>query len=180
MGLDLRSDVFAHGQLYIALSRVNHLNEVMCLIQPSLVLSGVPHVANVICPLINLQYARLHLLRVPLRLRSFYRVRQTNNHYYYRLRRFCCSTTITPTTSASGSMDTLCRNGGGSGGFRALAQRFWPPRLTQDIAQTVSDNRAHPSFEMAVSADEKLEYLHTALCRFFSGTVVPAVGLLHR
>ena len=77
-------------------------------------------------------------------------------------------------------MDTLCRIGGGSCGFRALAGRVWPPRLTQAIVQTLSDDRAHPSFEMIVSADEKLKYLHTALCRFFSGTVVPAVGLLYQ
>ena len=48
IGLDLRSDVFAHGQLYVALSRAQNRHSVMCLISPSHVLNGIPHAANVV------------------------------------------------------------------------------------------------------------------------------------
>ena len=46
VGLDLRSDVFCHGQLYVALSRTTSSNSVLLLVQPERLINGVPHVAN--------------------------------------------------------------------------------------------------------------------------------------
>ena len=36
VGLDLRDDVFCHGQLYVALSRTTSCNNVVCLVKPCL------------------------------------------------------------------------------------------------------------------------------------------------
>ncbi|CAM9218937.1 unnamed protein product, partial [Ectocarpus sp. 12 AP-2014] len=48
VGLDLRDDVFCHGQLYVALSRTTSSKNVLCLVRPEWLLNGVPHVANCI------------------------------------------------------------------------------------------------------------------------------------
>lgn len=46
VGLDLRSDVFCHGQLYVALSRTTSIANILCLVQPERLINGVPHIAN--------------------------------------------------------------------------------------------------------------------------------------
>ena len=46
VGLDLRDDVFCHGQLYVALSRTTCSANIMCLVRPECLIIGVPHVAN--------------------------------------------------------------------------------------------------------------------------------------
>ena len=46
VGLDLRDDVFCHGQLYVALSRTTSCNNVVCLVKPERLINGVPYVAN--------------------------------------------------------------------------------------------------------------------------------------
>ena len=46
VGLDLRDDVFCHGQLYVALSRTTCSANIMCLVRPERLINGVPHVAN--------------------------------------------------------------------------------------------------------------------------------------
>ena len=55
VGLDLRGDVFCHGQLYVAVSRTTSRNNILCLVRPERLLDGIPHVHNVvyvprICP----------------------------------------------------------------------------------------------------------------------------------
>ena len=54
VGLDLRGDVFCHGQRYVAVSRTTSRN-ILCLVRPEKLLDGIPHVHNVvyvprICP----------------------------------------------------------------------------------------------------------------------------------
>ena len=56
VGLDLRGDVFHHGQLYVAVSRTTSRNNILCLVRPERILDGIPHVHNVvyvpiICPI---------------------------------------------------------------------------------------------------------------------------------
>ena len=46
VGLDLRDDVFCHGQLYVALSRTTSCSNIVCLVKPERIINGVPHVAN--------------------------------------------------------------------------------------------------------------------------------------
>ncbi|CAM9385265.1 unnamed protein product, partial [Hapterophycus canaliculatus] len=46
VGLDLRSYVFCHGHLYVALSRSMSSVNVMCLVKPERLINGVPHVIN--------------------------------------------------------------------------------------------------------------------------------------
>ena len=46
VGLDLRSDVFCHGQLYVAVSRTTSSKSILCLVQPERLINGVPHVTN--------------------------------------------------------------------------------------------------------------------------------------
>ena len=49
-GLDLRGDVFCHGQLYVAVSRTASRNNIICLVRPERLLDGIPHVHNVVYP----------------------------------------------------------------------------------------------------------------------------------
>ena len=55
VGFDLRSNVFAHGQLYVPLSRAQNRHSTMCLLPPTVthVLNGFPHTANE-CRLLSL------------------------------------------------------------------------------------------------------------------------------
>ncbi|CAM9472450.1 unnamed protein product, partial [Hapterophycus canaliculatus] len=50
IGLDLRSSPFAHGQLYVALSRAQNRHSVMCLLPESHILNNIPHTHNVVYP----------------------------------------------------------------------------------------------------------------------------------
>ncbi|CAN0054369.1 unnamed protein product, partial [Sphacelaria rigidula] len=47
-GLDLRGDVFCHGQLYVAVSRTTCSDNILCLVNKDRLLDGVPHVLNVV------------------------------------------------------------------------------------------------------------------------------------
>ena len=48
VGLDLRRDVFCHGQLYVALSRTTSRNNLLCLVKPENLIDNIPHVHNVV------------------------------------------------------------------------------------------------------------------------------------
>ncbi len=48
IGLDLRSAAFAHGQLYVALSRAQNKASIMCLLPPSNIVNDVPHTDNIV------------------------------------------------------------------------------------------------------------------------------------
>ena len=48
VGLDLRGDVFCHGQLYVALSRTTCRDNILCLVHPDRFIDNVPHVHNVV------------------------------------------------------------------------------------------------------------------------------------
>ena len=61
VGLDLRGDVFCHGQLYVAVSRTTSRNNIICLVAPERLLDGIPHVHNVVYPEF-VQAATGHLL----------------------------------------------------------------------------------------------------------------------
>ena len=47
IGLDLRSSAFAHGRLYVALSRAQNKSSIVCLLSPSQVVHDVPHNKNI-------------------------------------------------------------------------------------------------------------------------------------
>ena len=53
VGLDLRCSVFAHRQLYVALSRAQSCHSRMCLQPPTHVLNGVPYTTNVYSPFVE-------------------------------------------------------------------------------------------------------------------------------
>ena len=48
VGLDLRYDVFTHGQLYVALSRTTSRENIMCLVKTNRLIDNVPPVANLV------------------------------------------------------------------------------------------------------------------------------------
>ncbi len=50
VGLDLRNDVFAHGQLYVALGRVRNRDSIKVLVPPKRVIEGTAAVANIVYP----------------------------------------------------------------------------------------------------------------------------------
>ncbi len=50
IGLDLRSDVFAHGQLYVALGRVRNRESIRVLVPPERVINGRAAVKNIVYP----------------------------------------------------------------------------------------------------------------------------------
>lgn len=50
IGLDLRSSPFAHGQLYVALSRAQNRNSIMCLLPDTHIIDGIPYTDNIVYP----------------------------------------------------------------------------------------------------------------------------------
>ena len=50
VGLDLRGDVFRHGQLYVAVSRTTSRNNILCLVAPQRLFDRIPHVHNDVYP----------------------------------------------------------------------------------------------------------------------------------
>lgn len=50
IGLDLCSSAFAHGQLYVALSRAQNKKSIMRLLPPNQVVDGVPYTDNIVYP----------------------------------------------------------------------------------------------------------------------------------
>ena len=50
MGVDLTADVFAHGQLYVVLSRVRHRDSIRVLSRPERVRDGVLYAHNLVYP----------------------------------------------------------------------------------------------------------------------------------
>ncbi|CAM9361922.1 unnamed protein product, partial [Ectocarpus sp. 4 AP-2014] len=49
IGIDLRSDCFAHGQLYVARSRAKNRHSVIILLPPDHLMNKIPHVTNCVC-----------------------------------------------------------------------------------------------------------------------------------
>ncbi|CAB1097406.1 unnamed protein product [Ectocarpus sp. CCAP 1310/34] len=50
IGLDLRSSPFAHGQLYVALSRSQNRTSIMCLLPDTHIIDGIPYTDNIVYP----------------------------------------------------------------------------------------------------------------------------------
>ncbi len=50
VGLDLRNDVFCHGQLYVALGRVRNRESIRVLVSPNRIINGTAAVANIVYP----------------------------------------------------------------------------------------------------------------------------------
>ncbi|CAM9655459.1 unnamed protein product, partial [Sphacelaria rigidula] len=48
VGLDLRGEVFCHGQLSVALSRTTYGDNTLCFVNEDRLLGGVPYVHNVV------------------------------------------------------------------------------------------------------------------------------------
>ena len=48
VGVDLRTDVFTHGQLYVLLSRVRHPDDIVVLVRPDNVQEGVAYAKNIV------------------------------------------------------------------------------------------------------------------------------------
>ena len=146
IGLDLRSDVFAHGQLYVALSRAQNRHSVMCLISPSHVLNGIPHAANVVYdPFVE---AATGIVRQIPPLPPF--LPPSSFH----------PPSLPPTPSWS-----ICHEiGDGSCGFRALARALLGDanlhsQIRQEIVQYLDANRHIHTFQAAITSGIGIENL---------------------
>ena len=147
IGLDLRSNVFAHGQLYVALSRAQNRRSIMCLLPPTHVLNGVPHTANVVYSLFVEAATGDTINRKPLP--PSFSFHEQSRH-----------TRNLPTWS-------ICRELGDDGcGFRALARQILGdpsrhPRIRQEAVQYLSSHRDNPDFNIISGIDiEPLHYMH--------------------
>lgn len=148
IGVDLRSDCFAHGQLYVALSRAKNRHSVMILLPPDHLMNNIPHVANCVYdPFI--EAATFDTSSPPPPPPN---VPPTNPH-----------PPLPPPSHTTWSI--VSEIGDGACGFRGIARRIYndPNKHAQvrsEIVQYMSDNRNNPTFQTAISTGINTEYLN--------------------
>lgn len=141
VGLDLRSDCFAHGQLYVALSRAQCRKSVMVLVPPNHIMNSIPHTANIVYPPL------VHAAVGPAAKTSVSVPPRPPN--------------IPPTNTWTVVNET----GDGACGFRAISRHIHhdPNKHLQtrlEIIQYMRENRQDPNLQNSITAGINTEQLH--------------------
>ena len=156
IGLDLRSPAFGHGQLYVALSRSQNRQSVMCLLPREHIVDGIPYTENVVYP----PFTTAATGQTPTPSPS-----QPPN-----------ASLPPPPPNASNqpppdrqpppqTWRVVDEIGDGACGFRAIARRIYndPNRHFQvraEVIQYMNENRNDPDMLNAISAGMNNELLH--------------------
>lgn len=138
VGLDLRSDVFCHGQLYVALSRTTSSKTVLCLVQPERLINGVPHVANCV-------YAPFIEAATGKQLPHFDPIFYNPPNFPSRDRPASSSSPLIPSQPRNPSWDIVDEVGDGACLLRTIARKVFGdpechPQVRQQIVSHIASN----------------------------------------
>lgn len=149
IGLDLRSDCFSHGQLYVALSRAKNRHSVMVLLPPDHIMNNTPHVENCVYdPFTAAATGQTSSTLPSTPPPNSSRALPPN-----------------PPPPPQNTWSIVSEIGDGACGFRALSRQIYndPHKHVQvrsEVLQYMSQNRNHPDFQHAVMTGVNTEYLN--------------------
>lgn len=156
IGLDLRFSPFAHSHLYLALSRAQNKNSIMCFIPPSQGLQGVPHTDNIV-------YSPFVEAATGISNNTDYSPSPPHP-------------LLPPTSPSPNQPHWLLQPGIGDGacGFRALARHFLGDpelhfQIRQQVVQYMSENRDNSDLRIYEGIGIEILYRSGMQpCRYFS------------
>ena len=154
IGLDLRSPAFGHGQLYVALSRAQNRQSIMCLLPQEHIVDGIPHTENIVYPPFTAAATGQAVTPPP------YQPPNTSPPAPSNASSQPSSDSQTPPPTWT-VVDEI---GDGACGFRGIARRIYndPNRHYQvrsEILQYMNENRNDPNLLNAISAGMNHELL---------------------